>query len=107
MKESNPTYYDEIVNDGKCCEYWSDAGNEYDWNYGGSPAMNCDWFCHNCPDCDNNPDAFECIMIRLNSEDFSKFFLCQDILFLTFSYESTYQEVQKNAKIFSIILEYS
>ena len=47
------------------------------------------------------------VMIRLNSEDFSKFFLCQDILFLTFSYESTYQEVQKNAKIFSIILELS
>ena len=63
MKESNPTYYDEIVNDGKCCEYWSDVGDENDWNYGGSPAMNCDWFCHNCPDCDNNPDAFECIMI--------------------------------------------
>ena len=48
-----------------------------------------------------------CDITRLNSEDFSKFFLCQDILFLTFSYESTYQEVQKNAKIFSIILEYS
>ena len=47
-----------------------------------------------------------CSMCRLNSEDFSKFFLCQDILFLTFSYESTHQEVQKNAKIFSIILEY-
>ena len=46
-------------------------------------------------------------MVRLNSENFSKFFLCQDILFLTFSYESTHQEVQKNAKICSIILEYS
>ena len=42
---------------------------------------------------------------RLNSEDFSKFFLCQDILFLTFSYESTHQEVQKNARFFSMILE--
>ena len=44
---------------------------------------------------------------RLNSEDFSKFFPCWDILFLTYSYESTHREVQKNAKIFSIILEYS
>ena len=37
--------------------------NENYWNYGGSPAMNCDWFCHNCPDCSNTPDNFECIMI--------------------------------------------
>ena len=34
---------------------------------------------------------------RLNSEDFSKFFLGLDILLLTFSYESTHSEVQKNA----------
>ena len=46
-------------------------------------------------------------MARLNSEDFSKFFPCWDILFLTYSYESTHREVQKNAEIFSIILEYS
>ena len=46
------------------------------------------------------------VMPRLNSEDFSKFFLCQDIFFLTFSYESTHQEVLKNAEISPIILEY-
>ena len=46
-------------------------------------------------------------MVRLNSEDFSKFFLCLGILFLTFSYERTHQEVQENAEIFSNILEYS
>jgi len=46
-------------------------------------------------------------MIRLNSEDFSKFFLCLDILVLTYPYESTHSEVQKNAEILSDILEYS
>ena len=46
-------------------------------------------------------------LARLNSEDFSKFFLCLDILFLTCSYESTHLEAQKNAEIFSDILEYS
>ena len=30
------------------------------------------------------------LISRLNSEDFSKFFLCLDILFLTYSYESTH-----------------
>ena len=42
---------------------------------------------------------------RLNSEDFLKFFLCLDILFPTYIYESTRREMQKNAKIFSNILE--
>ena len=39
---------------------------------------------------------------RLNSEDFSKFFLCLGILFLTFSYERTHQEVQEKADFFRI-----
>ena len=43
-------------------------------------------------------------MHRLNSEDFSKIFLCQDILFLTFSYGSTHQEVLKNAEFFRLFL---
>ena len=47
------------------------------------------------------------IMSRLNSEDFSKFFLCLDVLFLTYSDESTYLEVQKTAEIVSNILESS
>ena len=40
-------------------------------------------------------------IFRLNSEDFSKFFLSLDILFLTSSYERTHEKVQKNAKNFS------
>ena len=36
-------------------------------------------------------------MSRLNSGDFPKFFLGQDNLFLTCSYERTHQEVQTNA----------
>ena len=44
---------------------------------------------------------------RLNSEDFSKFFLCLDTLLLASSDESTNQEVQKYAGIFPNILEYS
>ena len=47
------------------------------------------------------------LIARLNSEDFSKFFLCLDILFLTYSDESTYLEVQKTAEIVSNICEYS
>ena len=47
------------------------------------------------------------IIIRLNSENFSKFFLCLDILLLTYSHESTPSEVKKNAEIFPNILEYS
>ena len=40
-------------------------------------------------------------MHRLNSEDFSKFFLCLDILVLTYPYESTHSEVNNNAEIVS------
>ena len=46
-------------------------------------------------------------IVRLNSEDFSKFFLCVDILVLTYPYESTHSEVNNNAEIVSGILEYS
>ena len=46
-------------------------------------------------------------MSRLNSGDFSIFFLCLDILFLTYSYERADRKVRKNAKFFSNILEYS
>ena len=44
---------------------------------------------------------------RLNSEDFSKFFLGLDILLLTYSDESAHLDVKKNAGFFSNILEYS
>ena len=44
---------------------------------------------------------------RLNSEDFSKFFLCLDILFLAYSPESTHLVVQKTAETISNLLEYS
>ena len=44
------------------------------------------------------------IMLRLNSEDFSKFLLCSDTIFLTNSYESTHREVRKNVEIFRIFL---
>ena len=47
------------------------------------------------------------VMCRLNSEDFSNFFLCLDISFLAYSDESTYLEVQKTAEMFPNILEYS
>ena len=47
------------------------------------------------------------VIVRLNSEDFSKFFLWLDALFLTFSYVSTHSEIQKNAWFFSNFLEYS
>ena len=43
-------------------------------------------------------------MPRLNSEDFSKFFLCLDILFSTHLFESTRQEMHKNANFFRIFL---
>ena len=43
-------------------------------------------------------------MARLNSEDFSKFLLCSDIIFFTDSYESRHREVQKNVEIFRIFL---
>ena len=43
-------------------------------------------------------------IIRLNSEDFSKFLLCWDIKFLTDSYESRHPEVQKSVEIFRIFL---
>ena len=52
---------------------------------------------------------FNCVhtILRLNSEDFSNFFLRLDTLFQTYSDESTYLEVQKTAEIVSNILEYS
>ena len=43
---------------------------------------------------------------RLNSTNFSKFFLCIDVYFLTWSYESTHL-VQKKVEFFSYTLEYS
>ena len=46
-------------------------------------------------------------MVRLNSGNFSKFSLCSDTIFLTYSYERTHREVQKNVEFFSNILEYS
>ena len=46
-------------------------------------------------------------MARLNSEDFSKFFLCLDILFLAYSPESTHLVVHKTAETISNLLEYS
>ena len=44
------------------------------------------------------------LIARLNSEDFSKFLLCSDIIFFTDSYESRHREVQKNVEIFRIFL---
>ena len=49
----------------------------------------------------------QCFIVRLNSENFSKFFLCLDILLLTYSHESTPSEVTNNADNFPNILEYS
>ena len=43
----------------------------------------------------------------LNSEDFLKFFQWLGILFLTYSYENTHEEVQKNSEFWSNIPEYS
>ena len=43
---------------------------------------------------------------RLNSEDFSKFFVCLDIIFWAFSYERTLGEVQKNVEFFPISLNF-
>ena len=43
-------------------------------------------------------------MVRLNSEDFSKFFLCLDIIFLTYTFERTHLIVPKNVEIFRIFL---
>ena len=42
-------------------------------------------------------------IVRLNSDDFSKFFLYLGILFLTYSHESTQLEMQKNT-VFSNLL---
>ena len=50
--------------------------------------------------------AFLLAMARLNSENFSKFFLCSDDLLLTCSYERAHPDVQKN-RFFPNILEYS
>ena len=37
-----------------CCEDWSHVTNESDfqkyWQYADSQAMNCDWFCKDCPE---------------------------------------------------------
>ena len=54
----NSTYYNEIVNDGRCCYYWRTEGLS-DWQYDDLPQRSCDW----SNDCSNTPDNFECIMI--------------------------------------------
>ena len=41
-------------------------------------------------------------MIRLNSEDFSKFLLPLDIIFWANFYERTHKNLQKNQKLFRI-----
>ena len=43
----------------------------------------------------------------LNFEDFLKFFLCSDIIFLTYLYGRTHLIVQKNVEIITKIFEYS
>ena len=58
-------------------------------------------------DCRSIINFSKIVIFRLNSEDFLKFFLCLDILFLAYSDESTYLEVQKTAEIVSNFLEYS
>ena len=45
-------------------------------------------------------------MVRLNSENFSKFFVCLDIIFWAFSNERTLGEVQKNVEFFWIFLNF-
>ena len=54
-----------------------------------------------------NSCVLSLIITRLNSEDFLKFFLCLDILFFSYSHESSHLEVKKNAENFPNILEYS
>ena len=51
-----------------------------------------------------NGILFKKIILIMNSEDFSKFLLCSDTIFLTDSSESTHLEVQKNVEIFRIFL---
>ena len=51
-----------------------------------------------------NGILFKKIILIMNSEDFSKFLLCSDIIFFTDSYESRHREVQKNVEIFRIFL---
>ena len=41
-------------------------------------------------------------MTRLNSEDFSNFLWCLDIIFSTYYYERTHKNVQKNHTFFRI-----
>ena len=45
-------------------------------------------------------------MNRLNSEDFSKFFVCLDIIFWAFLYERTLEEVKKNVEFFRIFMNF-
>ena len=47
------------------------------------------------------------IMPRMNSENISNFFVCLDILFLTYSNESMHLEVKHNTGFFSNILKFS
>ena len=51
--------------------------------------------------------CIESVIHRLNSEDFLKFFLCSDIIFLAYYYDRTHFTVPKNDETFSNILEYS
>ena len=46
--------------------------------------------------------AFISLIVRLNSEDFSNFLWCLDIIFSTYYYERTHKNVQKNHEFFRI-----
>ena len=46
------------------------------------------------------------IMPRMNSENISNFFVCLDILFLTYSNESMHLEVKHNTGFFRIFLNF-
>ena len=43
-----------------CCEDWSHVTNESDfqkyWQYADSQAINCDWFCEDCPEARNHEE---------------------------------------------------
>ena len=47
----------------------------------------------------NNVEMPSTDITRLNSGDFSKFFLCSDIIFLTYSLEKTHLIVPKHVEI--------
>ena len=65
LKEFNSTYYDEIVNDGRCCDYWktegfdlSDGQDHDDW-----PQRNCDWNGGDCSNSDHCSDGVPLLVI--------------------------------------------